>query len=592
MTVAKQQDKKNKGQKSALTTMDYVSIIADTFEELNSPEGKKSIIKAYKQSGLSEEMNFSAYRLMFTWKEGVQHRQNPLTQAYLEALFSKTNLSMDPADPFVLPLSVLDQEVSREVVMASEEGAIQEGETCRDINPEGNQNEYPSSMNKERNKERPKEKSTTKKERSVLITMMKVYQTKDDISTGMFYQWRLKGTLIRENSTVQSDLVNQLPEGEEISTQKDGEERIKSLLAPPDYQKVINRKEALMSIAQLLVQSGYVIQGGFVRDFVIHGDDPNDIDIISGIDATNADGKVALLVKFQEMKELILGKFLDLKIFNERSTSGVHYAQFTHSQRQNYVVEVQLIASVHAWIFPLADLTCNNLRLSKDQRIHLAGPSAWSLEETLQKTQRKEFGIQSGNLIPRIQQRAGARRSQGWTQVSVPEAPLPTGFGPHDLTENQKFVKGCRLQPTDELPLCWSSYNAWMMNYQHGIGQAKAKRKAEEQADIKQQEKRAKFAPTLEKGRQHIDLFWANQEQSPENASQGLKKITKDMWQSLLVYDLPNALISGNKPDLQKRYFEGLKEKESQGNQEEDVAMEEENTGAQVGAWRPGNQFE
>ena len=62
---------------------------------------------------------------------------------------------------------------------------------------------------------------------------------------------------------------------------------------------------------------------------------------------------------------------------------------------------------------------------------------------------RKEFGIQSGSLIPKIQKRAGALKALGWVQIHCEDIG-PAGV--RLLSENQEYIKGKAMIPTTELP--------------------------------------------------------------------------------------------------------------------------------------------
>ena len=73
--------------------------------------------------------------------------------------------------------------------------------------------------------------------------------------------------------------------------------------------------------------------------------------------------------------------------------------------------------------------------------LRLSGLSSYSLSETEKMIHRKEFGIQSGSLIPKIQKRAGALKALGCVQVKF------DGIGPAGLrllSENQEYIKGLR----------------------------------------------------------------------------------------------------------------------------------------------------
>jgi hypothetical protein len=273
------------------------------------------------------------------------------------------------------------------------------------------------------------------------------------------YMWRLKGNFVAE------DTVDSLDSSEphvELVTLSDCEARIKLFLE--DQPSTVNtRREAIETIAKVLLANNYVIKGGFVRDTVVLSLECNDLDVQSEIDATTAEGnlfKLVLLVsknllitlegkdllklQFQKLKELLLTTLPDLEVFSERSTGGVQYLVLMRKAKRYFTVEVQLIAAKHAWIFPISDLTCNNLSLSKEKGFELAGPSHWTLEETLTHTRKKEFGVQSGHLVPRVRMRARHRRTMGWKQVPIQETVLSTTDSD---SENFSYLKNSTSNP-------------------------------------------------------------------------------------------------------------------------------------------------
>ena len=84
--------------------------------------------------------------------------------------------------------------------------------------------------------------------------------------------------------------------------------------------------------------------------------------------------------------------------------------------------------------------------------VRLSRLSSFTLAETERMVHRKEFGIQSGSLIPKIQKRAGALKALGWVQLYCEDIG-PAGL--RLLSENQEFIKGKAMIPTTELPLAW-----------------------------------------------------------------------------------------------------------------------------------------
>jgi len=114
-----------------------------------------------------------------------------------------------------------------------------------------------------------------------------------------------------------------------------------------------------------------------------------------------------------------------------------------------------LFVGAHARHCKVPDMTCNNFsvkRTGDSCTMQLHGPSSLSFQENLQWTQRKEFGVQSGIIIPRVLMRAGGMRVRKWIQMPMEEIEPD----PLECSASEDYAKSLRLLPTNELPLSFT----------------------------------------------------------------------------------------------------------------------------------------
>ena len=204
----------------------------------------------------------------------------------------------------------------------------------------------------------------------------------------------------------------------------------------------------------------------------------------------------------------------------------------THHQNQNWVIEVQFIVKKHSQLYPVADLTCNNLALKASAsgrtfELVLAGESHLNLEATLVLTKRKEFGIQSGSIIPRVLQRAATRKVYGWIQVPVEPVDRVDQF---EFSENQLYLKSKGMLPTTELPVALSVESAWIMVQQKEEVNEELKRKRDEKIEARAREKRARYEDDYEEALAKFE--------GSENVRLAMMK--KD-WTAMIFFEFPEA---------------------------------------------------
>ena len=232
-------------------------------------------------------------------------------------------------------------------------------------------------------------------------------------------------------------------------------------------EDIEERAKAVEILASHIIRAGYTIKGGFVRDFVIFGERCFDLDVCSGVDATTPEGVEAFRAAFDSLMSQLQEKVPHAKFLTDLAwrSDKVCSMKCTHGQKMHWVIEVQFIARKHSQLYPMADLTCNNLALKASAsgrtfELVLAGESHLNLEATLVLTKRKEFGIQSGSVIPRVLQRAATRKLYGWIQVPVDPVDRSEQF---EFSENQLYLKSKGMLPTTELPVAFSVELTWIM---------------------------------------------------------------------------------------------------------------------------------
>ena len=169
---------------------------------------------------------------------------------------------------------------------------------------------------------------------------------------------------------------------------------------------------AYLQAACVILRMGLTVKGGFVRDVVIHGDEPNDIDVIVPLDRDLQEVERQFLC---DILPLGLTKFKGYVTENIISCSVINHAQ-------TYVVECQFI-HVNRGLRMEADLTSNTLALHQIQSLHVYGTSSLSFDKIFRMCASRQFGVQSGFLVPRVRQRAEALVERGWKRVKVDPVP-------------------------------------------------------------------------------------------------------------------------------------------------------------------------
>jgi len=169
-------------------------------------------------------------------------------------------------------------------------------------------------------------------------------------------------------------------------------------------------------------------------------------------------------------------------------------------------------------------MTCNNFAVKRTGlccTLELYGSSSLPFEESLEWTQRKEFGIQSGGIISRVIKRAGKLRTKTkWIQRLVKEVE------PEDELEhstNEKFAKALRLLPTNELPLSFKVDRPYRT--------MSAKKRASKKTATK------KIAQHAEEERKRKEKCADAYQKAKELMRKGQSgKVTKEGWRALLLH--------------------------------------------------------
>jgi hypothetical protein len=318
--------------------------------------------------------------------------------------------------------------------------------------------------------------------------------------------------------------------------------------------QIDSRSDALNVLASCILKKGYKVKGGYVRDHIIFGEKSYDIDICSGCNCQTEEGVTMFHTSFDALVEHLRSEIKGIEFLTDVSwrSDAVCSIKVTHQQNRNWIIELQYIAKKHIKIYPVADLTCNNLALILSASgaafdLMLAGESHLNLLETLAITVRKEFGIQSGSIIPRVLRRAAFRKVLGWIQIAVP----PVGkVEDWDFSENEKYIKSKGLMPTNEHPVSWSHETAWLMVQEKCAVDESLKRKREEKEEEKIEKKRAKWRES-----------YPNVKQKWENCEGNFISFSKQDWLTLIYYEFPTAknISVLKKESLQAKYEELVK---------------------------------
>ena len=228
--------------------------------------------------------------------------------------------------------------------------------------------------------------------------------------------------------------------------------RLDGILNMDIQQPDPSRSEASKILANIMLvqmEDLVVVKGGFVRDYIIHGDEAIDIDAVVKEDVDISVAASTLIERIRALDQL--------KIFAVTETDYLTTVTVTNVAG-TFSIQCQF-ASLGGPFSVAADTTANNLGLAVSG-ICLSGPSALDLHQTLLLTQRKEFGVQSGNMKARVQERAFVLKQRGWIQVKVPTVPEIEDI----LNENQLYLRKLKMIPSTH-GLMWDCHSTLMVSH-------------------------------------------------------------------------------------------------------------------------------
>lgn len=538
-----------------LTKAEHLTLICETLKEVEfSPQLRQAFIDTGMLGPVPNWCSF--YSRVDTWKDGCSTRGPDcpqLSSGYLDALFCPLNLAKPVASPLVLSLESL--------------GPLQK--------------KWDHMVKKTLHFE--DEPATSE---FVLLSFIP-HWIKGAMQS--YHSWKTKGVVVDTNHLVgflfffvflgfkltcsqalRSTTVAKPPCDlslkhaelkKSLSSLVDSKTRISS--ASASRASVMNR------IVFLALQEGYKVKGGFVRDTLCHGQPAGDIDINSLIESTEV-----LYLTFEALCRRIEA---DLPFLEKRSlpfrNSYLCSVCYWPKDTPTWLVEVQFIAGnlpdflisspflfslnfsqictgQNPRLHPCADLTCNNLQIFWDwgqRKVELEAAGPWApdldLPKALDLTLKKEFGVQSGRIVPKVRVRKELLVLLGWTKVDVQEIPSER----LQWTESEKYVKGRAMVPTDLLPLSWGEETAELLVR---IKRFVILRQEEEQKQMvrkRTKEKWAKHGPPC----LAAEAFLADGQES---------KILKAGWQGLLYCHFPDLYPKGNnvKEVYKQKYMDAV----------------------------------
>ena len=276
--------------------------------------------------------------------------------------------------------------------------------------------------------QRSTDKPVTEKT-SVLVAIRDVINRRKDRNdvTSVEEVWRLTWSCRIQRHPWSTSTREEIPPGQTLIDPPSVHTRVNQLISgvncdiSDDLQRP--RMQAFRMIAHLVLTMGLTIKGGFIRDHVVWQEDANDIDVDVPLDMPLHQVRQSFLERLNESA---------FNILKERSTDHVVSINVTN-EKSTYSVQIQFI-HVTGRMTLESDLSSNNLAINQTKGLHLFGRSGETLEETLYHCCRREFGIQSGWIVPRVKQRAALLVEQGWKRIRVP--PIPTIE--NELNENEK----------------------------------------------------------------------------------------------------------------------------------------------------------